>query len=31
LLIIGPDHFFPQSSPGHSPQPKIDSPFHEIS
>ena len=24
LLIIGPDPFIPQSSPGHSPQPKID-------
>ena len=31
LLIIGPDPFIPQSSPGHSPQPKIDSPYHEIS
>ena len=31
LLIIGPDPFFPQSSIGHSPQSKIDSPYHEIS
>ena len=31
LLIIDPDPFFPQSSPGHSPQPKIDFPYHEIS
>ena len=31
LLIIGPDPFFPLTSPGHSPQPKIDSPYHEIS
>ena len=31
MLIIGPDPFFPLSSPGHSPQPKIDSPYHEIS
>ena len=31
LLIIGPDPFIPQSSPGHSPQPKIDPPYHEIS
>ena len=28
LLIIG--LFFPQSSPGHSPQPKIDFSYHEI-
>ena len=26
-----PRPFFPLSSPGHSPQPKIDSPYHEIS
>ena len=26
LFIMGPDPFFPQSSPGHSPQPKIDYP-----
>ena len=26
-----PRLFFPQSSPGHSPQPKIDFPYHEIS
>ena len=31
LLIIGQDPFIPQSSPGHSPQSKIDFPFHEIS
>ena len=31
LLIICPNPFFPQSSPGHSPQPKIDFPYHEIS
>ena len=31
LLIIGPDPFFPQSSPGHSLQLKIDFPYHEIS
>ena len=31
LLIISPDPFNPQSSPGHSPQPKIDFPYHEIS
>ena len=31
LCIIGPDPLFPQSSPGHSPQPKTDSPYHEIS
>ena len=30
LLIIGPDPLFPQSNPGHSPQPKIDSPYHDI-
>ena len=27
LLIIDPDPFFPQSSPGHSPQAKIDFPY----
>ena len=27
LLRISPDPFFPQSSPGHSPQPKIDFPY----
>ena len=31
LLRIGPDHFFPLTSQGHSPQPKIDFPYHEIS
>jgi hypothetical protein len=31
LLRIGPDPFFPQSSPGISPQPKIDVPYYEIS
>ena len=31
LLIIGPGPFIPQSSPYHSPQPKIDFPYHEIS
>ena len=31
LLIIGPDPFFPLSSPDHSPQPRIDFPFYEIS
>ena len=31
LLRIGPDPFFPQSSPGHSPQPKINFPYWEIS
>ena len=31
LLRIGPDPFFPRSSPGHSPQPKIDIPYQEIS
>ena len=31
LLIIGPDLFFPQSSPGHSPQPRIDFSYYEIS
>ena len=30
LLIIGPDSFFQLSSPDHSPQPKIDFPYHEI-
>ena len=27
LLIIGPDPFFPLTSPGNSPQPKIDFPY----
>ena len=31
LLGIGPDHFFPLTSQGHSPQPKIDFSYHEIS
>ena len=31
LLRIGPDPFFPRSSPGISPQPKIDFPYYEIS
>ena len=31
LLRIGQDPFFPQSSPGISPQPKIDFPYYEIS
>ena len=31
LLRIGPDHFFPLTSQGHSPQPKIDIPYHELS
>ena len=31
MLIINPDPFFPKSSPGHSPQPKIDFPYYEIS
>ena len=31
LLIIGPDPFITQTSPGHSPQPKIDFPYHEVS
>ena len=31
LLRIGPDPFFPQSSPGNSPQPKSDFPCSEIS
>ena len=31
LLRIGPDHFFPLTSQGHSPQPKIVFPYHEIS
>ena len=31
LLIIGQNPFIPQSSPGHSPQPKIDFPYYEIS
>ena len=31
LLRIGPDPFFPQSSLGISPQPKIDLPYYEIS
>ena len=30
LLIISPDPFFPQSSPDHSPQPRIDFPYYEI-
>ena len=31
LLIIDPDPLIPQSSPGYSPQPKIDFPYQEIS
>ena len=31
LLIIGPNPFIPLASPGHSPQPKIDFPYYEIS
>ena len=31
LLRIGPDPFFPLTSLGHSPRPKIDFPYHEIS
>jgi len=31
LLIIGPTPFFPQSSPDHSPQPRIDFSYYEIS
>ena len=31
LLIIGPDHFFTLPSPGHSPQPRIDFSYYEIS
>ena len=31
LLIIGPEPFFPLSSPNHSPQPRIDFPYYEIS
>ena len=31
LLRISPDLFFPRSSPGISPQPKIDFPYYEIS
>ena len=31
LLRIGPDPFFPRSSPGISPQPKIDFLYYEIS
>ena len=30
LLRIGPDPFFPKSSPGNSQQPKIDFPCYEI-
>ena len=31
LLRFVPDPFFPLTSPGHSPRPKIDFPYHEIS
>ena len=31
MLIIGQDPFFPRSSPDHSPQPRIDFPYYEIS
>ena len=31
LLIIGPDPFIPQSSPDHSPLPRIDFSYYEIS
>ena len=31
LLIIGPDSFISQSSPDHSPQPRIDFSYYEIS
>ena len=31
LLIIGQDHFISQSSPDHSPQPRIDFSYYEIS
>ena len=31
LLIISPDPYISQSSPDHSPQPRIDFPFYEIS
>ena len=31
LLIIGPDPFISQSSPYHSPQPRIDFSYYEIS
>jgi hypothetical protein len=31
LLIINADLFIPQSSPDHSPQPRIDFPYYEIS
>ena len=31
LLIIGPDPFISQSSPEHSPQPRIDFSYYEIS
>ena len=31
LLIIGPDPFVSQSSPDHSPQPRIDFSYYEIS
>ena len=30
LLIISPNPFIPRSSPGHSPQPKIDFSYYEI-
>jgi hypothetical protein len=30
LLIIGPDPFISQSSPDHSPQPRIDFSYYEI-
>jgi hypothetical protein len=31
LLIIGPNPFISQSSPDHSPQPRIDFSYYEIS
>jgi hypothetical protein len=31
LLIIGPDPFISQFSPDHSPQPRIDFSYYEIS
>ena len=31
MLIIGPNPFIPQSSPDHSPQPRIDFSYYEIS
>ena len=31
LLIIGPNLFFSQSSPAHSPQPRIDFSYHNMS